>query len=486
MDNTGEGLALYSSVRAEDGTYSNPVTLYKDDNMLGKMFTPVLGEDGEWDITMTAGSKDDPEKTSLLYLHTTSAPKIELDCILISPCEQDKNVQPYSFVVTNNSEERIDTFTIEVETEGGKLTEKTIDKTILPGESVYMEDTIDMSGLSGEQTVSAKVRTPGQEDLTDTVQETSVSLEDVSLTVEKQVYNDHIDFVATVKNEGHKAAEGNLVMYSEAKGGTALDTKSYGQLQPGKTKTIVFTRNNSDVVLQKDGSTSFRIEATSNSQEYDEGNNYYYGVIYKREVGAESSNIPSTEKKEETGKSKKSGSKDSIIPVSSIKLSGISKKIAAGKKIQLTANVLPANATNKGLTWKSSNTKIATVNQSGKVTIKKKTGGKSVTITAAAKDGSGVKGTWTIKSMKGVVKSVKIKGAKPVKAGKKLKLKATVKASKGANKKLKWTSGNTKYAAVTQKGVVKTKKAGKGKKVKITAMATDGSGKKKSVNIKIK
>ncbi len=83
--------------------------------------------------------------------------------------------------------------------------------------------------------------------------------------------------------------------------------------------------------------------------------------------------------------------------------------------------------------------------------------------------------------------SVKISGAaKQVKAGKKLKLKATVLPGDAANKKLKWSSSNTRYATVTQKGVVKTKKAGKGKTVKITAKATDGSGKKATVKIKIK
>lgn len=88
--------------------------------------------------------------------------------------------------------------------------------------------------------------------------------------------------------------------------------------------------------------------------------------------------------------------------------------------------------------------------------------------------------------MKGVVKKVTISGAKTVKAGKSIQLKAKVTATKNANKKIKWTSSNTKYAKVTAKGKVITYKAGKGKKVKITAMATDGSNKKKTVTIKIK
>lgn len=174
------------------------------------------------------------------------------------------------------------------------------------------------------------------------------------------------------------------------------------------------------------------------------------------------------------------------ITVSGIRLKGISHNVSAGKKITLHASVIPETAVNKNIVWSSSNPKVAAVNQRGVVTLKKKTGGKSAVITAAASDGSGVVATWKIKSMKGVVKKVTIHGAKTVKAGKKLKLRAKVTASKGANKKLQWTSSNPKYAVVSSSGKIKTMKAGKGKKVKITAMATDGSNKKKTVTIKIK
>ena len=120
------------------------------------------------------------------------------------------------------------------------------------------------------------------------------------------------------------------------------------------------------------------------------------------------------------------------------------------------------------------------------MSLKKKTGGKKVIITATAADGSNVKGSYKITSMKNPVKKISILGKKSVKAGKSIKLKAKVKASKGANKKVSWTSSNTKYAKVSASGKVKTYKAGKGKKVEITAKATDGSGKRKTVTIKIK
>lgn len=181
-----------------------------------------------------------------------------------------------------------------------------------------------------------------------------------------------------------------------------------------------------------------------------------------------------------------------IVTVENIKVSKItiatttSNKIATGKKVTLKATVTPSNAYNKGVTWKSSNTKVATVSSSGVVTTKKKMGGKTVTITATAKDGSGKKASYKIYVMKGVVKKVYISGVKSVKAGKKLYLKGKTSASAGANRTLKWSSSNTKYAKVSSKGTVTTYKAGKKKSVKITARAVDGSGKSKTVTIKIK
>lgn len=172
--------------------------------------------------------------------------------------------------------------------------------------------------------------------------------------------------------------------------------------------------------------------------------------------------------------------------VKRMRIRAVSGRIAAGKKIQLHVETIPANAHLPKLVWSSSNPKLAAVDQNGVVSLKKKAGGKKVVITAAATDGSGIRASCTIKVMKGSVKKITISGKRPVKAGKSLKLTAKVKASKGANRKLEWSSSNKAFAEVTPSGVVKTKKAGKGKKVRITASATDGSNKKASVTIRIK
>ena len=174
------------------------------------------------------------------------------------------------------------------------------------------------------------------------------------------------------------------------------------------------------------------------------------------------------------------------IKVTKIKLTGISKQIAAGKKIKLKATVTPKTAANRAVTWKTSNKKYATVNAKGVVTMKKAGAGKTVKITATAKDGSGKKATYRIKIMKKAVKKITLKAkTTKVKAGKKVSIKAAVTPTKNVNKKLTYKTSNKKYATVNAKGVVTTKKAGKGKTVKITATATDGSGKRATIKIKI-
>lgn len=77
------------------------------------------------------------------------------------------------------------------------------------------------------------------------------------------------------------------------------------------------------------------------------------------------------------------------LRVSQIKLNRSSLTFSKkGSIYRLTATVLPVNATNRSVTWKSSNPKAATVNSSGKVTA---VSNGSAVITAYARDGSGKK-----------------------------------------------------------------------------------------------
>lgn len=69
------------------------------------------------------------------------------------------------------------------------------------------------------------------------------------------------------------------------------------------------------------------------------------------------------------------------LPVSAVTLNETSTALVVGNTKQLTATVVPANADDSTVTWKSGNTNVATVDQTGKVTA---VGVGTTTITATA------------------------------------------------------------------------------------------------------
>ena len=82
------------------------------------------------------------------------------------------------------------------------------------------------------------------------------------------------------------------------------------------------------------------------------------------------------------------------VKVTKITLNKTSATLTQGQTLTLKATVTPGNATNKAVTWSSSNTKIATVSRTGKITAK---ASGTVTIICKAKDDSGKKATCKIR-----------------------------------------------------------------------------------------
>ena len=110
--------------------------------------------------------------------------------------------------------------------------------------------------------------------------------------------------------------------------------------------------------------------------------------------------------------------------------------------------------------WKSSNTKIVKVTNSGKIIAQKKTGKAKVTVTLL----SGKKATITVKVQKNAIvtqgMSITTSSKLKLKVKKKLTLKPTL-YPLTSSQKITYTSSNKKVAAVSKSGVVTAKKKGK-------------------------
>ncbi len=141
------------------------------------------------------------------------------------------------------------------------------------------------------------------------------------------------------------------------------------------------------------------------------------------------------------------------VSVSGVSLNKTSLSLVEGGSESLTATVSPDNATNKAVSWKSSDTGVATVDGSGKVTAVK---AGSTTITVTTTDG-GKTATCsvTVTSKTVSVTGVKLDNGKlELKAGETAQLTATVEPSDASDKSLEWTSSDAKIATVDASGKV--------------------------------
>lgn len=156
------------------------------------------------------------------------------------------------------------------------------------------------------------------------------------------------------------------------------------------------------------------------------------------------------------------------VATTGITLSQTALTLNAGGSSTLTATVTPSNATNKTVTWATSNASVATVS-GGKVTA---VGPGTATITATTSGGQ--KATCTV-TVRVPVTGISIsRSTLALTVGATSTLTATVAPSNASDKSYSWSSSNSAVATVNSSGLVTAKANGT---ATITATTTDG-GKK--------
>ena len=125
------------------------------------------------------------------------------------------------------------------------------------------------------------------------------------------------------------------------------------------------------------------------------------------------------------------------------------------KTTKLNATIQPSNANrNTGITWNSSNTGVATVDQSGNVTAK---ANGMTTITATTQNGKSASCTVTVTT---AITSLTVSPtSKTLKTGETVQLTATKNPST-ATEGITWTSSNSSVATINQNGLVTAKGSG--------------------------
>ncbi|MBO5371484.1 MAG: Ig-like domain-containing protein [Lachnospiraceae bacterium] len=157
--------------------------------------------------------------------------------------------------------------------------------------------------------------------------------------------------------------------------------------------------------------------------------------------------------------------KNDDVAVASIQVAPTAKELGIGETVQLSAAVVPANATNTAVTYTSSNPAVATVNEAGLVTAKA-AGTATITVASAANPAVTAACVITV-----LTPSIEMTGVADVAKGKSLKLKVKLNNISGD---VKWSINSTKYATIKANGASATLKAKKKVgKVKVTVQVGD-------------
>ena len=206
-------------------------------------------------------------------------------------------------------------------------------------------------------------------------------------------------------------------------------------------KTLTWKSSNENVVVNSDGGIYGNKEGTA-------------------EITATTTNGKSATIKVNIVKNK--------VEIETIKLNNIEKQLYVGDELQLIATITPKDATDRSITWTSSDEKIATVDKSGKVVG---VGIGSTTITATTSNGKTATCKITVKEKVVDVSNITLdKSLISIKVGQTYKLNATITPSNATNKKITWTSSNNNIATVDSNGNVLAKTGGK-----VNIIATSGN-----------
>ncbi len=156
--------------------------------------------------------------------------------------------------------------------------------------------------------------------------------------------------------------------------------------------------------------------------------------------------------------------------ITAITLNQTEATIRDTETLSLSATTSPDNATDATVLFRSSDTSIATVDNTGLVSGKKPG---DVVITAYAADGSGIYATCSVKVMPTLVERIEGQSEISIKVGRSMTCETTVYPENATDRSISWKSDNSSAVKVDENGTLIAVYDGT---ANVTATANDGSG----------
>ncbi len=239
---------------------------------------------------------------------------------------------------------------------------------------------------------------------------------------------------------------------------------TYASSRPG----IVSVGSNGRITAKKPGNASISVKAKDGS-----GKKATVAVTVKEKEATVNPKDPQNPQDPQDPKDPQDPQdpQNPDVPVTGVNVTPAEKELETGGTFSLNAKVMPENATNRGITFESSDPSVATVDARGRVAAVK--AGKA-DITATAEADSQKKGVCKVTVVAPIVpvNSIALSASeKAIAVEESFDLQASLEPENATNQQLAWSSSNPQVAAV-ENGTVTGVKAGT---ATITVQADSGS-----------
>lgn len=282
---------LVASMETEDG-YSEPVTLWEQEGVIWRYYSPLLDEDGNWQVAANVQNTETDINT-LIYAEKKQETKLELAGASIDEDNTQDGLTAVDYFVKNTQDTVLDQIEISIKLADGSTITKHVPASLQPGESLAGTAYVDLSGVDTAQDVTISVYGDGQKDTSECEVSDRVGLADLAVEASHEETEDEIQITATVNNTGADEADTTLYLYKDAEKSEVLQKKEGLTFAAEDSQKVSFTVRKTDLSYNENDAAYLTVYAQAADGDYNEDNNTAYVVLYREDL--EPSPEPSVE-----------------------------------------------------------------------------------------------------------------------------------------------------------------------------------------------
>ena len=271
--------SIVASMKTENG-YSEPVVIYEKEGVMWRYFSPVIDENGNWNVVANAMDTDS-ELNAIINIGKEETAAIELAGASVDENDVKDGLTGVDYFAVNNGDTAVDKIKIDMVGEDGSIITTDVVVTLMPGESIAGTAYVDIPKSSGKQEVSISIYADGQNDK-DTVTDV-VGLSNVSVTGSYTESEKNVEVVANVANSSSSEAKTVIHLYSDETMTNEIAVSQESTIAAGKNESVSFSVPKESITFNENGAAYLTLKAEVIDGDFDEDDNVAYVVLYKEE-----------------------------------------------------------------------------------------------------------------------------------------------------------------------------------------------------------